>query len=327
MHEFTRLSGWILLTGLLLQARINAGAQTKPMFSQYNFNMLTLNPAYAGNRSNLSLNAIYRRQWIGMDGAPDTWMVSADGKLNAVNSASYGIQLYNDQLGIEKSTGIQAYYSHHIALSPVNDDNAGNEEGTTLSVGLGFGIMNYSADFTKLNAVQSGDPRLTLVNGYTPTAGFGILVHSYKWYVGVSAPSLLRSKVNNDHTANVSSLLDYNELFMIAGYVLGGEHDAVKIKPSVLLKVAQGAPLQCDFSLNAWFNNYFMAGLSYRTKDAIVGMVELQTGSSLRIGYSYDYTTSNLSSYNSGTHEIMLRYEILTGKKNGYIASPPIRYY
>lgn len=300
-------------------------AQTKPMFSQYMFNMLSINPAYAGNRNSLNVSGVYRKQWVGIPGAPSTGMVSVDSKLNNTNWGLGG-QVYNDQVGIEKSTGFQGYATYHIPLVYNGEDIYGEgADPLTLSVGMGFGIMNYVADYTKVMTIQPGDQSfMRRINGWEPTAGTGLLLHCRQWYIGLSAPSLLRAKVLNDNKTDVSSLLAYNDLFFTGGYIFGNEGDAIRWKPSLLIKMASGAPVQYDFNMTAWFNNVFSTGLSYRTGDAFVGMLELQLNPQLRMGYAYDYTISQLNIYSKGTHELMLRYEIGSGGKG---VAVPIRYY
>lgn len=308
----------LLVTFILCAAIIQGYGQTKPMFSQYMYNMLTLNPSYAGIRNSTNLSAIFRKQWIGIDGAPTTFMASIDSKMKNSNWG-LGLQLYDDEIGYEKTAGIQGYTALHIPLSF-------KEDGTTLSVGVGFGAMNYRGDFTQADPklIQPGDPSFKNVSGIEPTAGFGVLLHTSKWYFGVSVPSLLRAEVLSDKQMNVSSLLQYNEVFGTLGYVFGEEEASVKWKPSVLLKVARDAPFEFDINLNVWFSDIFSVGASYRTGDAIVGLLELQASPRFRIGYAYDYTSSQLNSFSRGTHELMLRYEI--GERGQGVASS-IRYY
>lgn len=306
----------LLVIFILIAGIVKGYGQTKPMFSQYMYNMLTLNPSYAGIRNSTSLSAIFRKQWVGIEGAPSTFMASVDTKIQNSNWG-LGLQLYDDEIGFEKTTGLQAYSSLHIPLSF-------KEDGTTLSVGVGFGAMDYRGDFTQAKTIDPQDPAFHNVNGIEPTAGFGMLLHTSKWYFGISAPSLLRAEVLSDKQLNVSSLLEYNEVFATGGYVFGDEEDNIKWKPSVLIKMARDAPIECDVNLNLWFNDIFSVGFSYRTGDAVVGLLELQASPRFRIGYAYDYTSSQLNSFSRGTHELMLRYEI--GDRGQGVASS-IRYY
>jgi len=315
--------GLIVIIVLLGISRVYC--QTKPMFSQYMFNMLSMNPAYAGNRNSTNYTGIFRKQWVGIPGAPTTGMFSVDTRLKESNWGIGG-QLYSDQLGIEKSTGIHASATYHLPLSYGGDDISGEaNDALTLSVGLGFGIMNYQANYNLVQTVVGGDPAFnSVVNGWQPNAGIGLLLHTSKWYMGISAPALLKSQILNNNQTDVSSLMSNNELFFTCGYIFGKPYDAVKWKPSILIKAAPGAPVECDFNLNAWFNNIFSAGVSYRTGDAFVGMLELQLTPQIRMGYAYDYTVSQLSVYSRGTHEFMLRYEV---GSSGRGVAAPVRYY
>lgn len=308
----------IMLTAVL--GMMNYGhSQTKPMFSQYMFNMLNMNPAYAGIRNTTNITALGRDQWVGIDGAPKTGSISADTRLNDKNWG-LGMQLYDDELGIEKSTGVQGYVSLHLPLSY-------EEGGTTLSMGVGFGLLNYRGLFTQAqqHLINPGDPAFSKdVKGWEPNAGIGALLHKERWYIGASLPSLLQSQILSNGQLNVSSLLQANEVFVTGGYVLGDENAEVRWKPSVLFKIAPGAPVEADINLNAWFNNVFSIGASYRTGDSFLGMIELQASPNFRIGFAYDYTVSQLNSFARGTYELMLRYEIGQGGRG---VAAPIRYY
>jgi type IX secretion system PorP/SprF family membrane protein len=287
-------------------------AQQEPMYSQYMFNMLNINPAYAGNRASDNITALYRNQWVGFDGAPRTGTLSWD-RRNEDSNVGYGLQMYDDRLGIERTTGVQAFYSYHLPF-----------ENSFLAFGLSGGVLNYRANYSEVSTIRGGDPVFQDdVNGWLPTAGFGVLYASEYWYLGLSVPALLHTKINAINYLNQNNFGANNHYFLTGGYTFDIS-DNVKLKPSALLKAVKGAPLQCDFSMNAWFNNVLGVGVSYRTGDALVGSIEFQLLPELRLGYAYDYTLSDLKNYNRGTHEIMLRLE-LKSDHNGLILSP--RYY
>jgi len=285
-------------------------AQQEPMYSQYMFNLLQINPAYAGNRAVDNITTLYRKQWVGIDNAPTTADLSWDRRSEGSN-VGYGLQIYNDKLGIESTSGIQAFYSYRIPF-----------KNSFLSFGLSGGILNYRAAFSTATTTQAGDPLFQAdVCYWLPTAGFGILYATEHWYVGFSIPALLQTKVNTNNTLATTSA--NNHYFLTTGYVFDVS-DAFKLKPSVLLKAVKGAPFEADLNLNAWFQDIVGLGVSYRTGDAFVGMFELQVSQSFRLGYAYDYTISNLQPYSKGTHELMLRYEFNNQRPNR-ILSP--RYY
>lgn len=297
LHTLTSKLSLILTTGLLLLCG-NLKGQQEPMYSQYMFNMIHINPAYTGNRAVDNITALYRAQWVGITGAPRTGSITWDRRIEGSNEG-IGLQVYNDQLGIEKTTGVQAFYSHRI---PFDD--------AFLSLGVSGGLLNYRANLSETNPLDNTDPLLQNdVNGWLPTAGFGMLFATEKWYVGLSVPALLHTKIDAENQLNQKSFGANNHYFLTGGYLFTLS-EVVKLKPSILIKAVKGATVQYDFNLNGWFHDILGVGVSYRTGDAFVGMVEFQVLPQLRIGYSYDYTISDLKSYNKGTHEIMLRLEL-----------------
>lgn len=285
-------------------------AQQRPMYSQYMFNMLNINPAYAGSRGVSSAVALYRDQWVGLPGAPKTASLSLDMPWNN-KKVGFGVQLYDDRLGIERTTGFNASYAFRIQLT-----NSG-----TLSLGLQAGILNYRANYSQVRTFQPNDPSFNQnVSGILPAAAAGIYYNSDNFYIGLSTPALLETKVNKDNSVDVSSSKGRDmHLYLASGLVFHLNQD-LAWKPSILVKAVSGAPVEYDLNSNIWIQNIIGFGFSYRTGDSYVGMVELQTSNQFRIGYAYDHTFSELGPYNSGTHELMLRMEFGTNK--GKIASP-----
>ncbi len=281
-------------------------AQTEPMYSQYMFNMLNVNPAYAGSRSVPSMTALFRNQWVGIPGAPQTSSISLDMPLND-DKVGLGIQLYDDRLGIEHTTGFQVNYAYRIHIS---------DEGV-LAMGIRAGLLNYRANFSEVTTFQTNDPAFYQnVNGFLPAAGAGIYYTTDKFYVGLSVPSLLQTKLNAKQQADVGETKFSNLHFFATAGTVFNMSENVALKPSILMKSVSGAPLEYDFNCNVWLQNKIGVGASYRTGDAVVGMLEWQINDQLRFGYGYDYTTSKLNAYNQGTHEVMLRYEFGSGRSS-----------
>lgn len=300
---------WIFFVCLLFVVN-SLKAQQEPMFSQYMFNLIHINPAYAGNRATNNITTLYRKQWLGIEGAPTTASLSWDNRANQSN-VGFGFQIYNDQLGIEATSGIQAFYSYRIPF-----------EKSFLSFGVSGGVLNYRTTYSGLLTTAGGDPIFKEdVNGILPTAGFGILYATDNWYLSLSAPALLNTKINANN--DQSTVGANNHYFLTGGYIFELSEFLV-LKPSVLMKVVKGAPFEYDLNMNAWIQNTVGLGVSYRTDDAVVGLFEIQISPEFRLGYAYDYTISTLKPFNKGTHELMLRYEFYT-KKNQNILSP--RYY
>lgn len=280
-------------------------AQTEPMYSQYMYNMLGINPAYAGSREAVSLNAFYRKQWVSLPGAPQTTSVSLDAGVNN-NKIGLGMQLYNDQLGVEKATGMNGMISARVHVS----------ENGVLSGGLSFGMMNYQTDLTKVpNRFTPGDPAFSQnYNQWMATVGAGLFYNTDRFYAGISIPNVLRSRISTLDliSSGIQKVNDYH-VFLTTGIVYDISDD-VKLKPSVLLKAVSGAPLEADLNCNVWLKDLIGFGASYRTGDAILGMVELQASKQLRFGYAYDATVSQLNAFTQGTHELMIRYEFSRNK-------------
>ena len=273
-------------------------AQQTPMYSQYMFNMLNINPAYAGNRAVNNITALYRDQWVGFEGRPVTAVISWDRRQSESN-VGYGLQLYDDRLGIESTTGLQGFYSYRIPF----DQNV-------LTFGLSLGLLNFKAAYTETTIIDAGDPAFAQNESvWLPTAGFGMLVAGEKWYGGFSIPGLLKTKsfYNDRERTALTQGANYH-YFLTGGYVFEMS-DAIKLKPSLLFKAVAGAPLQVDVNLNSWWNDCVGLGISCRTGEAVVGLVELQVNPHIRLGYAYDYTISKLNQFNQGSHELMLRYE------------------
>ena len=277
-------------------------AQTEPMYSQYMYNMLGVNPAYAGNREALSFNFFQRNQWNGIKGAPKTTSISLDQAIK-YGKIGWGVQVYDDRLGVEAATGFNGMLSTRIQIS---------EKGV-LSGGLSFGLMNYRIN---LNDVQNrnnpNDPSFISTNdpsSWKPSLGMGIYYNTDRFYASVSTPSILKSRLASYEDFN-SSMVKSNafHLFANTGYVFDINED-LKLKPSTMVKMVSGAPIEADLNMNLWLKDLIGIGGSYRTGDAFVGMIELQATSNLRFGYAYDVPFNPLKYFTTGSNELILRYE------------------
>ena len=271
-------------------------AQQDAQFTQYMYNTINVNPAYAGSRGAMSIFALHRTQWVGLDGAPVTNAVSINTPINGSN-LGIGVSLVNDRIGPTQENTFSADLSYTIHTS----------ETFRLSFGIKATANLLNLDASKLNPVDATDPTLQNYNKFSPNIGAGIYLHSDKAYVGFSIPNFIESNHYNDNEVAIyKQKINY---YLIAGYVfdLG---DSVKFKPALLTKMVQGAPLQVDVSGNFLIYDKFMVGIAYRWSAAMSGMVGFQVTDGLYIGYGYDKETTNLKNYNSGSHEIFLRYEL-----------------
>jgi type IX secretion system PorP/SprF family membrane protein len=296
----------IILLVTLACATQAAIAQQDAQYTQYMYNTININPAYAGSRGVMSIFALHRTQWVGLDGAPVTNAISINTPLNN-NNLGLGVSLVNDKIGPTVENTLSADLSYTL---PTSDTYK-------LSFGMKATANLFSLDPSKLNPVES-DPTIRYYNNkFSPNIGAGVYLHSDKAYVGFSIPNFLETKRYDDNEIAVrKEKINY---YLIAGYVFDLSYD-FKFKPALLTKLIDGAPLQVDLSGNFMYNDKFTLGLAYRWSAAVSAMAGFQISDGLYLGYGYDLETTRLRNYNSGSHEIFLRYELFKSNKN--ITSP-----
>ena len=284
-------------------------AQQDAQFTQYMYNTININPAYAGSRGALSIFAMHRTQWVGLDGAPVTNVASINTPLNN-NNLGLGISFINDKIGPTNENTISADFSYTIQTS----------ETFKLSFGIKGTANLFNLDISKLNPVDAypvDQSIQNIDNKFSPNIGTGVYLHSDKAYVGFSIPNFIESdRYDNNEVAIFKEKINY---YLIAGYIFDLNR-TIKFKPAVLSKFIEGAPLQVDISGNFMFNEKFVVGIAYRWSAALSAMVGFQISNGMYIGYGYDRETTRLNNYNSGSHEFFLRYEIF--KNNGKIITP-----
>ena len=285
---------FFLLLSLLVQA------QQDSQYTQYMYNTINVNPAYAGSRGVTSIFLLHRTQWVGLDGAPVTNTVSINKPIGYTNMG-YGVSFINDRIGVSDENTISVDFSYSIKTS----DNY------KISFGIKGSANLLSVDYTRLTIRHPEDELLSrqanIDNRLSPNFGAGIYWHSDRNYIGLSVPNFLETKHYDD---NVSSLASERMHFYLIGGSVFDLNENLKFKPAMMTKMLQGAPLQVDFSANFLFNEKFMLGAAYRWSATLSGMVGFQASDSWFIGYSYDAETTKLANYNSGSHEIFLRYEL-----------------
>jgi type IX secretion system PorP/SprF family membrane protein len=280
-------------------------AQQDAQYSQYMFNHLALNPAYAGKDGFLTGTLIYRKQWVGIAGAPETASFAMHAP-SRNDRHGYGIQLVNDQIGVTRNTSVNLNYAFRIHMG----------ENAVLALGLLGSFTNYSANLSGVrtgtgpNPISGVDPAFAGndVNILIPNAGAGLFFHTKRFYLGASAPRLIEQDLSASESS--SQAIQSRHFFATTGLVLGAEHASVKFRPSILAKYQPAAPMQFDFNAHFLFADRFWLGASYRTDDALVFMAELNLSTWFRLGYAYDYTLSELSDYNTGSHEFMLGFDL-----------------
>jgi type IX secretion system PorP/SprF family membrane protein len=281
-------------------------AQQDPQYTQYMYNTMSVNSGYTGQRDVLSITALYRTQWIGVPGAPKTQTISAHSPLRN-KKLGLGISIVNDQLGPANETYFDANFSYTIPVS---------ESGTKLSFGVKGGFHLLETDWSK-GLYQDPDQAFEEdISLFSPTIGMGLYLHSDKWYLGASIPNFITTDHYDDFIESVAE--ERLHYYFIGGYVFNLSK-SVKLKPAFLVKAVKGAPVIADLSGNLMFNDKLTLGLAYRWDDSVSALAGFQISEGLFIGYAFDNTTTNLKNFNSGTHEIMLRFEL---KKVGKILSP-----
>lgn len=278
-------------------------SQQDPQYTQYMYNTMSVNPAYAGSNNHTVITALGRTQWVGLDGAPDSQTFSYDTAIG-YSGVGLGISITNDRIGPSSEIYLDANVSYTIRTS--NDGN--------LAFGLKLGGRHLGIDWSKGTALQQERIFEGNISKFLPTIGAGIYFYKSNWYLGAAIPNFLRTDHYDDTVATTSfgsgDLAEERlHFFGIAGYVFDLS-ETLKFKPATLVKVVNGAPLSLDISANFLFNEKFAAGLAWRWDDSISALLGLQATKNLNIGFAYDLTTSNYSNYNSGTYELMLRWDI-----------------
>ncbi|CAM1335092.1 Type IX secretion system membrane protein PorP/SprF [Tenacibaculum aestuariivivum] len=285
---------------MLIMCKITSThAQQDPQYTQYMYNTMSVNAAYAGSKEHSVFTAVGRTQWVGVTGAPNTQNISYHTPL-PYSSLGLGINLMNDEIGPSKETYLDASLSYTIETG---------QEGS-LAFGLRLGGRFLNVDWSKGRAYQEEVAFSENINKFLPTVGAGIYYYQPEWYLGLSVPNILKTEHYDARKPIRQTAVERMHFFLIAGYIYD-INENLKLKPAALLKGVSGAPLSLDVSANFLFNEKFRAGLSWRVGDAISALLGFQASDRLLIGYSYDLTTSNYNIVNSGTHEIMLQYELL----------------
>lgn len=271
-------------------------AQQLQQFSQYMYNTVAINPAYAGSRERLNITLLNRNQWVGLDGAPVTQTFSAHSSIPGTN-LGVGLSFINDKLGYENSTYIFADVAYTIN---VNDDYR-------LSFGIKIGMSRYGLNADLLMDPSAlGDQFLDKIfNRWKTNIGAGVYYRSDDWYIGLSAPRLINYENNTD--------IEYVAIDRVSSYLIGGYlykfNPQLKFKPTFLLKYTNGAPISVDLTANFLINEKLWLGVAYRVTESFGILTSLQASDNLKFGYSYEINTTALSPYNSGSHEIFISYE------------------
>lgn len=282
-------------------------AQQEPQYTQYMYNTLTVNPAYTGSPGFFEGTLQHRSQWVGIDGAPETQALTVHAPVS--EKIGLGLSAVNDKIGPANEVYVDGNFSYTI---PVNFNSK-------IAFGLKAGARVLNIDWSKGTYFQGNDPLLNtnINNQISASIGAGIYYYSDKWYAGVSVPNFIRSDYYDDiKEAAVSDRLHY---YVIGGYVFDLS-DNLKFKPAVMAKVVSGAPITADVSANFLISERVTIGGAYRFDDSVSGLLGFQLSRNFFVGYSYDYSVTELNKYNDGSHEIIIRFQLLP--KASRIKSP-----
>lgn len=279
-------------------------AQQAPMYTHYMYNTLVINPAYAGSRDALTITALNRSQWVGVGNAPTTQTITLHTPLRNQN-IGLGFAAMKDKIGPISNTSLVGDFAYRMKVS----------KKAKLALGLSVGVSIFQANLSTLTTDQQNDPAFqnNINNAVLPNVGFGIYYSRERFYVGVSAPSLLQNSFSIDKRANANSLSesDQRHYSLIAGKVFNLS-DNLAFKPTALVKITEAAPAQVDFTASFIIAQKLMLGAMFRSDDAVGALVGLNITEQLHIGYSYDWSYGFSSAkYNQGSHEIMLRYDFI----------------
>lgn len=292
----------VLLIGSLFLFGNRTYAQQESQYTQYMYNTVSINPAYAGSRGSLSILGLYRNQWSGLDGAPETIDLSAHSPIG-VQGVGAGLGFHSDKIGPTSKSEITADFSYTLPL---------NQKDLSLGFGLKGGVSLMDVDPNKLTIFDPSDYDLTLEHHSAPVFGLGFHLYTNNWYIGLSVPNVLETKYYDD--VQVSTATEKAHFYLTGGYIFDISYD-FKLKPAVLVKGVTGAPLAVDISANALLMNRLTLGLGYRLDADVSALAGFQITDGIMVGYSYDYTTTALRNYNDGSHEIFLRFELGTRLK------------
>jgi len=293
-----KISKYLAILCVLLSTQLIA--QQDAMFTHYMYNTLSVNPAYAGTRDALTFTLLNRNQWVSFEGAPITQTLSIHSPIKNENMG-IGFSLVNDKIGPEKNTMAYLDYSYTIKTS----------EKSTLSFGLKGGFALFRVKLSDIDLHEQNDDafKSDLESKFMPNFGFGMYYAREKFYAGVSVPKLLQSEINSNDIKKLSA--KRRHYFFIVGTMLDLTNQ-IAFKPTALIKATESAPTEIDLTASVVFYDKFHTGLFYRTGDALGLLVGLQASEQFMVGYSYDWSFGvKTPKYNSGSHEIMLRYDFM----------------
>lgn len=296
-------------------AAVRVVAQQDPLLTQYMFNQNTINPAYAGSKDAVSANMIFRRQWVGIEGAPQTESFSIHSPLPN-HALGLGLSALKDEYGPVESKVISLDLAYKFRLSSYRAAHP-----TTLALGIKGGLNLASIQLTGLENVQTNDPLFAtdIQNEPLPIVGFGAYAYASNYYLGFAIPQFLQ----HDHVNDVDQHVSLTELhYYFHGGMLFDLNPRLMFKPTAMVRASGGAPVVFDVTTNFIFNEILWVGAFYRYNNAVGAIFQVQVVKDLRIGYAYDHSLTDIAQYSSGSHEFMIAYDFSLSRRNKIIYSP-----
>lgn len=297
------ISKLLIMLLFVCLAKLSFGQQD-PMYTHYNFNTQTINPGYVGTWESLGFMALGRYQWLGIDGAPRTYTFSVQSPVRN-DKVAWGLDVISDKIGHEQHLLLMGDYSYRLRVG----------EHSYLRLGLKAGVTHYSNPLSTY--VQNpDDPQETFENidsKLVPNFGVGAFLYSKSYYLGVSVPKVMETNFEKTNT-NYSNYSEMRHFYLQGGYVFDLSPN-LKFKPTFLTKATIGSPIELDLTANFLLADKLWIGAMYRTGDSYGFLTQWVIDKKLRLGYSIDFTTTRLRSYNNGSHELMISYEIGSRRK------------
>lgn len=274
----------------------NMQAQQQSQYTQYMYNQMAINPAYAGSQDKTILFGQYRTQWVGLEGAPKTASLSINSPISE-KGHGLGISFENDEIGPTLTNSFDINFSYAIEL----------ENYTMLFLGVKAGGSSFEVDYTKLRILHPETEMSGKLTQFSPNIGTGIFVQADTWYAGLSVPRILETKFYDDVQNSLAS--EKMHFYLHGGYIFELNQNLL-LKPSALIKAVSGSPLAVDISANFLINEKFTLGTAYRLNSSVSALAGFNISEDVSIGYAYDYETTSIGNYARGSHELFIKFNL-----------------
>jgi type IX secretion system PorP/SprF family membrane protein len=309
-----RLRFGLIALMILIMLPFISKAQHNIVYSQYLFNGLLINPAYAGSHVQFSATLTYRNQWVNFPGAPETTTLGVHNSFRK-GKVGVGLLVTGDKIGSYTNTGVFGSFSYKIK----------DLTGGVLSMGLQAGLNNYQADYGEIVVKEGSDPIFSVfMNEFRPNFGGGLFYYNKKIFAGFSVPTILTH--DRLFSGNLDQLRTPRYYYLNAGLKLplDPRTKRIELQPSFLIRAQEGTPLSVDFNLNVVFDQLISLGSSYRSGDGAILLINYKLSEKIYVGYSYDWITSDIRHYSKGSHEIMINFRTRIRRLHGNIECPHV---